>query len=201
MLNLVSEGDLHMIITEIREKILKGTIQVFNKKGLKLTMDDVADELKISKKTIYKEFSSKDEIFETMVDYVFDNIKIREKEILGSSEYSTIEKIRLFLAAMPEGYRNINFQELHPLKEKYPKVYKKLQKRLETGWEPAFELLEKGKQEGVIREDVDFKIFKIMMEASLERFFEKDVMKGSGRKYNDYLNEVVDILLCGITAS
>ena len=56
------------MLTEIREKILKGTIQVFNKKGLKLTMDDVADELKISKKTIYKEFSGKDEIFETMVD-------------------------------------------------------------------------------------------------------------------------------------
>ena len=188
------------MMTEIREKILKGTIQVFNKKGLKLTMDDVADELKISKKTIYKEFSSKDEIFETMVDYVFDNIKKREKEILNSNEYSTIEKIRLFLSAMPESYRNINFQELHPLKDKYPKVYKKLQKRLETGWEPAFKLLEQGKQEGIIREDADLKIFKIMMEASLERFFEKDVMKGSGRKYNDYLNEVVDILLNGITA-
>ena len=200
MQNRFPKENLTVMVTEIREKILKGTIQVFNKKGLKLTMDDVADELKISKKTIYKEFSSKDEIFETMVDYVFDNIKIREKEILNSDRYTTIEKIRLFLAAMPEGYRNINFQELHPLKEKYPKVYKKLQKRLETGWEPAFELLEQGKQEGVIREDVDFKIFKIMMEASLERFFEKDVMKGSGRKYNDYLNEVVDILLCGITA-
>ena len=186
------------MMTEIREKILKGTIQVFNKKGLKLTMDDVADELKISKKTIYKEFSSKDEIFETMVDYVFDNIKKREKEILNSDGYSTIEKIRLFLSAMPESYRNINFQELHPLKDKYPKVYKKLQKRLETGWEPAFKLLEQGKQEGIIREDADLKIFKIMMEASLERFFEKDVMKGSGRKYNDYLNEVVDILLIGI---
>ena len=187
------------MLTEIREKILKGTIQVFNKKGLKLTMDDVADELKISKKTIYKEFSSKDEIFETMVDYVFDNIKVREKEILDSKEYSTLEKIRLFLSAMPESYRNINFQELHPLKEKYPKVYKNLQKRMETGWEPTFMLLEQGKKEGLIREDADLKIFKIMMEASLERFFEKDVMKGSGRKYNDYLNEVVDILLNGIT--
>ena len=187
------------MLTEIREMILKGTIQVFNKKGLKLTMDDVADELKISKKTIYKEFSSKDEIFETMVDYVFDNIKVREKEILDSKEYSTLEKIRLFLSAMPESYRNINFQELHPLKERYPKVYKKLQKRMETGWEPTFMLLEQGKKEGLIREDADLKIFKIMMEASLERFFEKDVMKGSGRKYNDYLNEVVDILLNGIT--
>ena len=168
------------MISEIREKILKGTIQVFNKKGLKLTMDDVADELKISKKTIYKEFSSKE-------------------EILNSTEYTTIEKIRLFLSAMPESYRNINFQELYSLKEKYPKVYKKLQKRLETGWEPAFKLLEQGKAEGIIREDADLKIFKIMMEASLERFFEKNVMKGSGRKYNDYLNEVVDILLNGIS--
>lgn len=78
---------------------------------------------------------------------------------------------------------------------------KKLQKRLETGWEPTISLLEQGKKEGIIREDADLKIFKIMMEASLERFFEKDVMKGSTRKYNDYLNEVVDILLNGITAS
>ena len=105
----------------------------------------------------------------------------------------------MFIYEMTDRCRNINFQELHPLKEKYPKVYKKLQKRMETGWEPAFRLLEQGKNEGLIREDADLKIFKIMMEASLERFFEKDVMKGSGRKYNDYLNDVVDILLNGIT--
>ena len=188
------------MISEIREKILIGTIQVFNKKGLKLTMDDVADELKISKKTIYKEFDSKEEMFETMADYVFDNIKVREEEIINSDEYSTEEKIRLLLSAMPESYRNINFQELHPLKDKYPKVYKKLQRRLETGWEPTMKLLEQGKEEGIIKKDADLKIFKIMMEASLERFFEQDVMKGGSRKYNDYLNEVVDILLTGISA-
>jgi hypothetical protein len=74
-----------------------------------------------------------------------------------------------------------------------------LKKRLETGWEPTFNLLEQGKEEGLIREDADLTIFKIMMEASLERFFEKNVMKGSGKKYNDYLNEVVDILLNGIS--
>ena len=60
--------------------------------------------------------------------------------------------------------------------------------------------LRQGKEEGIIRQDADLKIFKIMMEASLERFFEKNVMKGSGKKYNDYLNEVVDILLNGISA-
>ncbi len=187
-------------MTEIREKILNGIIAVFNKKGLKFTMDDVADELKISKKTIYKEFSSKEEMFETMADYVFDNIKKKEEEIFNSDEYTTEDKIRLLLAAMPESYKNINFQELHPLKEKYPQVYKKVQKRLETGWEPTMKLLEQGKAQGIIKQDADLKIVKIMMEASLERFFEKDVMKGSHKKYNDFLNEVVDILLTGIAA-
>ena len=190
-----------MKMTEIREKILLGIIQVFNKKGLKFTMDDVAEELKISKKTIYKEFTSKEEMFETMADYVFDNIKIREEEILNSTEYTTAEKIRLLLSAMPEGYRNINFQELHPLKDKYPKVYKKVQTRLETGWEPTLKLMEQGKEEGIIKKDADLKIFKMMMEASLERFFEKDVTKGGHKKYNDYLNEVVGILLNGITVA
>ena len=188
------------MLSEIKIKILKGTIEVFNKKGLKLTMDDVADRLKISKKTIYKEYSSKEEMFESLADYVFDNIKKREEEILGMEGVATEEKIRRLLSAMPEGYRNINFQELHSLKDKYPKVYKKIQRRLETGWEPTFRLLEQGKAEGIIRPETDLMMVKIMMEASLERFFEKDVMGGSDKKYNDYLNEVTDIILMGISA-
>ena len=184
---------------ELRQKILESTITVFNKKGLKLTMSDIATEISISKKTIYKEFDSKDELFDAMVDYIFDTIKEKENEIANDPNLGTIDRLKALLGAMPDSYQGINFQELHPLKEKYPEVYEKIAMRLETGWETTIELLEQGKKEGLIRDDADLKIFKIMMEASLERFFEKDVMKGSGRKYNDYLNEVVDILLNGIT--
>ena len=69
------------MITEIQEKILKGTIQVFNKKGLKLTMDDVADELKISKKTIYKYFSSKRAIYDIILERTSSYIVEMQKEI------------------------------------------------------------------------------------------------------------------------
>ena len=44
---------------ELRETILEGTIQAFNKKGLKFTMDDIAALLGISKKTIYTVFQDK----------------------------------------------------------------------------------------------------------------------------------------------
>ena len=39
-----------------REEILEGTLQAFNQKGLKFTMDDVARILHMSKKKIYNLF-------------------------------------------------------------------------------------------------------------------------------------------------
>ena len=43
----------------LKDDILKATIQAFQKKGLKFTMDDLASLLGISKKTIYTVFPDK----------------------------------------------------------------------------------------------------------------------------------------------
>ena len=52
-----------MVKAELRKTILNGTMEVFNQKGLKFTMDDIAKQLGISKKTIYKVFNDKEEMF------------------------------------------------------------------------------------------------------------------------------------------
>ena len=180
--------------------ILRSTIRVFNKKGLKLTMDDIAEYMGISKKTIYKFFDSKEAIFDQMVDYIFDGIKRREKEILGEEGLTLEQRTRKLLAAFPESYSEIDFTKLGDLKDKYPKIYKKLTKRLDSGWEPTMALLEQGKKEGLYRKDADFTIFKIMMDASVARFFESDTLRKAKIPYIDALNQVTDILLTGIKA-
>ena len=178
--------------------ILRSTITVFNKKGLKLTMDDIAEYMGLSKKTIYKYFNSKEEIFNKIVDYIFDGIKKREQEILSEEGLSLELRTRKLLAAFPESYTEIDFTKLGGLKDKYPKIYRKMKRRLESGWEPTLELLEQGKAQGLYRKDADFRIFKIMMDASVARFFETDTLRKSGIPYIDALNQVVDILLSGI---
>ena len=45
---------------ELKENIMQGTLQAFNQKGLKFTMDDIAKILGISKKTIYQVFRDKE---------------------------------------------------------------------------------------------------------------------------------------------
>lgn len=183
---------------ELRENILESTLQIFNQKGLKFTMDDIAREMGISKKTIYTVFKDKEELFLAVVDYMFDSIKEGERALLEDPGLSTVEKIRGVLGVMPEGYKDVDLRQLYVLKDKFPKIYAKVEKRLETGWEKTIALIEQGMEEGVIRR-VSIPIVKVMMEAALEQFFQRDILVRSGLTYQEPLDEVVDILVDGIT--
>ncbi|MBQ7708215.1 MAG: TetR/AcrR family transcriptional regulator [Lachnospiraceae bacterium] len=182
---------------ELRETVLEGAIKAFNKKGLKFTMDDIAKELSISKKTIYTVFKDKEELSYAAVDYLFDFVKEGEKKIILDPTLTTVEKLRKILAVMPDGYKDIDYGQLYQLKDKYPKIYAHVAKRLETGWEGTIALIERGMEEKVIR-PINIGIVKMMLEASWEQFYNKDVLKKNKLTYQEALNEVVDIIMKGI---
>lgn len=190
----LTKGEVNM---ELRQAVLEGTLHAFNQKGLKFTMDDIAAHLSISKKTIYTVFKDKEELFLAMVDYLFDGVKECEEKIVNDNNLTTIEKIKNILGAMPNSYANIDFSGLYLLKDKYPKIYDKVELRLETGWERTIELLEQGIAEGVIKK-INIPLFKVMFEAALEQFFRRDVLVRNNISYNDALNEIVDVLVNGI---
>ena len=183
---------------KLRKDIILSTIEVFNDRGVIFTMSDVATNIHISKKTIYKEFDSKEELLDTVVDYIFDNIKAKEDEIMHDKSLSTIDRLRLILGAMPENYRDIDFQNVYPFLEKFPDVYRKMQYRLATGWENTISLIEQGKKEGVIRKNIDIRFVKVMLEASIEKVLSDDMLSRTGINYVDALNQIVDILVDGM---
>ena len=179
------------------KKILDGTLRVFNEKGIKFTMDDIAHELSMSKKTIYQHFHDKEDMVLKLVDYLFDGIKEEERKVVEDTSLSTVDKIRRILGVMPQSYTTLDFEKLYLLRNKYPKVYKKVEDRLETGWEQTILLLEQGKKEVCVR-DISIPILKMMLEASLEQFFQRDVLVRNGISYQEGLQHVVDILVDGI---
>ena len=180
-----------------KEEILKATLQVFNDKGLKFTMDDIAERMKISKKTLYKVFDDKEALFLDMVDYMFDTIKESERAVVENEDLSTVDKIHKILGVLPEGYKEVDLRQLYLLKDKYPKIYKQVELRLETGWETTIELIEQGISEGCIQ-PIRIPILKMMLEASVEQFFQRDILVQNKVSYQDALDEVVNILMEGI---
>ena len=183
-------------MNEQKERILKGTIQAFNEKGLKFTMDDLARILGMSKKTIYVEFTDKNSLFLAMVDYLFDGIKESEEEIINNTDIDIVDKITTMLGVLPESYKDIDLRQLYMLKDKYPVIYKRVEERFENGWQQTIELLKEAMEEGKVRK-VNVDIFKMMMEAALEQFFQRDILIYNSLSYEEGLKEV-GILMNGI---
>lgn len=184
---------------EARKKILETVVVEYQVKGLKFTMDDIAKELHMSKKTIYKIYRDKEEMLDEMVDYAFSYIKESEAEILHDPSLNTAEKVARILVALPDNYKNVDFRMLYQLKDKYPAVYTKISKRLESDWEDTIALMEEGIKEGSIR-NVSIPVVKLMFEATLEKYLSSDTLLQQNMDYQTGLSDMIDILMNGLNA-
>ncbi len=181
----------------MREKILEGSLNVFSVKGLRFTMDDIAKEMKMSKKTIYTVFRDKNDLLCAMVDYAFDRIKEAEDEIFYNDNLSILDKLRGILGVLPDSYKNFDYQALYQFKDKYPAAYEKLAMRLDSGWDKTFELLRLGQQEGIVR-NIDLELFKISYEATITRLIMTDALEKKSLDYPTAFRMVVDFMIHGL---
>lgn len=70
-----------------KTQILEFCAAAFNEKGFRrLAMDEVAQQLKISKKTIYKHFRSKEEILQKVLNLQFTKLESRLKKALQKAK-------------------------------------------------------------------------------------------------------------------
>ena len=182
---------------DLRGRILDEAAKQFDRKGIKFTMDDLAHALGMSKKTIYTVFEDKRSIMTQTIDRFFDDALIEEEMILNDETLSVPEQLRQIIGRVPERYTQNDLSQLYVLKEKYPSVYRHWKFCRENYWEGVAQLLEKGIQEGSIR-PVSLPILKTMFQATVEQFFQKDVLIKNHITYREALASVADILVNGI---
>ena len=140
-----------------REKILKVATKLFAKYGFAGTsMDEIAERVGIRKASLYHHFSSKQEIYEELIKRVFAEIikifqvSFSSGDILKDAE-NFISKIMNFIL-QNEDYVKILLREL--LDENLPVKQFALEyvpKILSFG----LEILERGRKEGIFKENVD----------------------------------------------
>lgn len=171
-------------------------MELFRHQGLRFTMQQVAESLHISKKTIYTVYPSKEELLLSMVDTAFEEIHCCKQSIL-EGDGSLLEKLRAVIIAMPEEYSALDLRQMKELEEKYPAVAARVRGQLETGWEPTMTLLEQAVEENVIR-PVSLPVLRQMITASIESFLEDRSLAEHGMSYSAMLEEMISILMEGV---
>lgn len=140
----------------MKEKIIENATEMFLNFGFKsVTMDDLASEMGISKKTIYANFENKTKLVEATTHHLFCTISDGIDSILEEKK-EPIEELYAIKAFVMLHLKDEKTSPQYQLQKYYPKIHNTLKvKQFETMQECVIENLERGIKKGVFRENIN----------------------------------------------
>lgn len=136
---------------EEKERILELTEERIFKNGFyKTAMDEIASELKVSKKTIYKFFPSKKDMVEAIMRRF---MKKRQQDIapLLNSDKNAVEKFASIVFLIVKNLSRVNEKVFNELRLHFPSLWQEVEKfRTEMINKNITKIVEQGKREGFI---------------------------------------------------
>ena len=181
---------------DLKDIVVEEAKRQIRKLGVKkFTVEDIALQLSISKKTIYKHFAGKSEIVSAVVDHVIENEKAYAERVMASREGPLVRMEALMLFYSGEGVPGWVIEEL---KIFYPEEYQKSQKLNILKRQYFEQLFTEGVSNGEIRSDVKPLVLNLMIKKIIDAFLETDFLTKQDITINQAIQQVRDIILYGI---
>jgi len=135
---------------EDRTKIVEMTEEKFFRDGFyKTTMDEVASELKMSKKTIYKFFPSKDDLIMAIAKHFMEGLKNKVVPAL-SSDKNAIEKLAELNGILAKVSQKISTNRMDEIKTYFPNLWNEIDNfRTKMMFANITKVIDQGKAEGL----------------------------------------------------
>lgn len=178
------ELHLHRIM---RDKIINKAGELFLNLGFKsVTMDDISNELGVSKKTLYKYFSNKVSLVDASCATIHESIE-QTIDFIKEKKYNAIEEEFAIKAIFKEMFKNAKDSPMHQLRKYYPEIYNKLMHREVCMFKDCnSDNLKKGISQGLYREDIDLDLTTNFYFTLIFGLFESDV-------YSQDMQELVKV--------
>jgi AcrR family transcriptional regulator len=120
------------------------------------TMDDLAADLGMSKKTLYVHFPSKEAIMRAVLDELSREVRSDAEALLNNRQLGFSEKLRGFAEGMVQRLTLLNPRTLRDLQRFAPELYEVTVEMRQKNIPYIFgRFIEEGKLTGKVRDDVD----------------------------------------------
>jgi AcrR family transcriptional regulator len=144
---------------EVRERILKAAEELFTKFGIRsVTMDEIASELGISKKTIYLHFEDKDAIVHEVATLRMRCDQFESEKIYKEAE-NPIDEVFREIEMFKHHAAALNPVVVYDLKKYYPKTWQLFQQHKQTVFlEITKRNLREGVEQGLYRKVINIEV-------------------------------------------
>jgi AcrR family transcriptional regulator len=184
----------------MRDKIIEKSAELHFKYGIKnVTMDQIAKELGMSKKTLYQYFSNKTDLVKQTVDYIFDIIQTKIDNIclMKLNPYEELLRVKNVVKDM---LKKSDLSPHYQLKKYYPDIAKSLEERkFKSIMECLEHNLNKGMKAGYYQENLNKEFIKRMYFANSLNLSNPDLFPPELFNKENTMDMFMDMFLYGIS--
>ena len=181
-----------------KELIIKYAGKMFYKEGFrKISMDEISAGLRMSKKTIYKYFPTKDNLIESLLDYECETHLINEIAILGQNT-GVIKMMLQIVEYNMNGISKYSEKWINDLQNFKPELWEKyMQFKHDEHDIYLNKLVLRGRKEKLIK-DIPLELIIIGVESIVKNVINSDFLINNNMSLNQVLFYTIDILISGI---
>lgn len=186
----------------MRETIVKKATEMFMSFGFKsVTMDDIANELSISKKTIYQHFCNKHDLVEATTLSLFESVSCGIDGIREMGKNS-IEEIFIIRSFMMQHLNNESASPFYQLQKFFPKIFSCLRaKQFEKMNGCMKDNLQKGIENGLYRDTINVDFISRIYFTGLTGIKDQDIFPATMFNVNDLTKQFLEYHLRGIVTA
>lgn len=190
-----------MADTDTRTRIIAAARALFISRGFsKVTMDELAGKLRISKKTLYKHFPKKDDLVEAAFEWQILYIRQNLTEIF-SRPGDFLDRLYAFCSFISDTLSRINRVFLEDLRRFRPDLWKKIEEFRRARIEGEFaKVIADGRRIGVVRADLNGELFIAIFLAALQGVVNPDTLSRHSFTAEEAYRGVIVVMFEGILA-
>lgn len=184
------------------QEILKKTLQLFFKYGVRsISMDDIANQLGISKKTLYNHFENKADLIEKiMLGHISDEEHLCEQ--LVDDKANAIDQLAQIYQFNLNLKGNINPTLIFELKKYYGKVWQHFEDHKHNYVQKqVFKNIELGQGQGLYRKDLNAQIISRIYTNRIDMIVDGDVFPMTEFSFREVIHELFIYHIRGIATS
>ncbi|WP_035676621.1 TetR/AcrR family transcriptional regulator [Flavobacterium limnosediminis] len=184
----------------MKNDILQKASDMFLSLGFKsVTMDDIANELGISKKTIYQHYTTKDDLVGATTLYLFDTISAGIDDIcaIGKNPIEELYEIKDYVL---QTLKSENTSPFYQLQKFYPKIHSSLKcKQFDKMDSCIIQNLNRGIEQELYRKEIDVDFIGRIYYAGMHTLNNIDIFPENMYNSRDLKNKFLEYHLRGIS--
>lgn len=183
----------------MKDTLTKSVAEIYKKYGIRsISMDDLAHQLSVSKKTIYQHFEDKNALVKEVASFII-NEKLQAFTDVAGCTSNAIEELGITAKLIREHFSKLNPAFMFDLRKYFPDAWALFaQHEKDVVYHAVVDNLERGKKEGFFRPEINVSILAKIRFHQIHMSFDEQIFPSEDYDLAEVHLQMFDFFVHGI---